>query len=50
MKVNITGEMSQDAANKVKIIESVSSVIFKTGIVVSILLVASAYFYVNVLK
>ena len=50
MKVHITGEMSQQGANKVNFIKAIANLILKIGLVVSMLLVAFAYFYVNVLK
>lgn len=50
VKINITGEMSQKAADQVQIINAFASFIFRLGVVSSLLIVSMAYFYCNVLK
>lgn len=49
-KISITGEMSQEAADKVKTINSIANLILKLGIASSALIVSFAYFYSQVLK
>jgi hypothetical protein len=49
-KINITGEMSQKAADKVKTINSIANFILKIGIASSALIVSFSYFYSQVLK
>ena len=50
MKVHITGEMSQKAADKVKIINSIANFILKLGVAISLLIVSFTYFYSQSLK
>ena len=50
MKVHITGEMSQKAADKVKITNSIANFILKLGIAISLLIVSFTYFYSQSLK